>query len=337
MDEVRTESADTARISVVIPAYNATAYLPATLASVFNQSARPGEVIVVDDGSTDGTPALARSLGATVISLTNGGPSAARNAGTRAANGEYIAYLDADDVWLPEKLEVQFATLQSCGRPAFSFTDYRLLDERGVHRCKSELRRHWAFRKIAGNTSGRAEILIEAREKGPVLYDSYILPSSVLVRRTDALAVGGFDETLRMTEDYEFFLRLLRIVPAVAILQPLLLYRRHVGQATAKGTLAQSGFFAVAQRVAAAPGRYPPGDVRYIASREYLREYQMGMRQSRVGQFDEAVASFERSLAARTTARARLALAGSHACRSAAGRRTFQMAQWLWHRRPGKR
>jgi hypothetical protein len=320
---------------VVIPAYNSIDYLPSALRSVFNQSIKPIEVIVVDDGSTDGTDYLAQSFGVTVISLANGGPSAARNVGTRAASGEYVAYLDADDVWLPQKLAVQITSLESYGRPAFSFTDYRLFDEHGLHGRASELRNQWAFRKIAG-VRDDANVLIEAGTR-PVLFDSYILPSATLVRRADALAIGGFDETLRMAEDYEFFLRLFRIVPAVAVMKPLLLYRRHLGQATSQAASTKSGYFDVAARVAAAPNRYPPGDANHIANTQHLREYQLGIAQSRVGRFNDAIQTLERSLAARPTFRARLALGGSRVCRSNAGRVAFGLARDIWKRRPGKR
>jgi glycosyltransferase involved in cell wall biosynthesis len=334
--QMRTNTVDAGQVSVVIPAYNAAQYLAATLQSVSDQSSPPGEVIVVDDGSTDATAEIANSFGARVLSLTNAGPSAARNAGTQAASGEFIAFLDADDVWLPDKLAVQLEALRSHRGPAFSFTDYRMFDEQGLRRRKSELRGTPAFRRIAGNMR-RARIVLTARGRRPILYDSYIPPSSVLVRKVDVLAAGGFDETLRTTEDYEFFLRLFRIVPAVAVMKPLLLYRQHAGQATAKATVMKVGFFEVAKRVAAAPDRYPSGDARYIARTEYLRHYRVGMQQSRLGDFDDAVESLRRSLAARPTPGAALALAGAQVCRSDAGRGAFALLRILWKRRPGRR
>lgn len=334
---MRTEISANPRISVVIPAYNSAAHLPATLQSVFAQSTPPAEVIVVDDGSTDDTAAIARSFGAAVLSLANGGPSAARNAGTKAASGEYIAYLDADDIWVPEKLAVQYAALESYGLPAFSFTDFRQFDDRGVYNAKSELRRRSGFRKTAGRTRGQADILITAHGDRPVLYESYILPSTALVRRSEVLAVGGFDETLRAAEDYEFFLRLYNLVPAVVVMKPLLLYRQHAAQATSNAMSMKSGLFDVATRVAASPQRYPAADVKYIAATDYLRQYALGLKQARLGHFDAAVLSFERSCAARLTARASFALLGAQICRSAGGRFVFTTLRSLWKRRPARR
>ena len=99
----------TPRISVVIPAFNAAECIARTLDSVFSQTVAPLEVIVVDDGSTDSTCDVLGSFGEQirVIQRENGGPGAARNTGARAAAGDWIALIDADDSWLPEKLERQ--------------------------------------------------------------------------------------------------------------------------------------------------------------------------------------------------------------------------------------
>ncbi len=332
-----TEPVSARGVSVVIPAYNAASHLAEALQSVSAQSAPPGEVIVVDDGSTDATADIARSFGARVITLANKGPSAARNAGVQEAGGDFVAYLDADDVWAPDKLAVQLRALAAHTGPAFSFTDFRVIDDGGVHRWKSELRRRPAFLRSAGFAIGRKEIVFASASHRPVLYGSYILPSSLLVRRADALAVGGFDESLRVTEDYEFCLRLFAIVPAVVILRPLLLYRQHPAQATSNATRMMAGFFEVAKRVAEAPQRYPQADARYIAETEYLRFYQLGMKQARSGLFDDAEQNLAKSLAARPTLSTRVALAGARACRSGAGRRSFDLVRTLWKRRPGKR
>lgn len=331
------ELVDATQVSVVIPAFNAALHLAETLRSVLAQSSPPGEVIVVDDGSTDATTEIAHSFGARVLSVANAGPSAARNAGTKAATGEYIAFLDADDVWVPEKLATQFGALRAFRRPAFSFTDFRMFDDAGLRRCRSELTRRSAFRKSAGKIRGRSQIVMAANEKIPVLYDSYIMPSSVLVRRADALAVGGFDESLRVAEDFEFCLRLYKILPAIVIMKPLLLYRQHAAQVTTNEARMKSSLFDVAEKVAAAPDRYPPADARYLGETNYLRHLWVGMAQSRRGFFDEAVVSFKQSLAARSTAGAALALFAARACRSSAGRRTFDLVREAWKRRPGRR
>ena len=101
------------RVTVVIPCFNAARFLRETLESALNQSHAPIEVLVIDDGSTDQSAAIAASYGppVRVISQTNQGESVARNRGIEEARGSWIAFLDADDIWLPEKLE-----RQTCGR-----------------------------------------------------------------------------------------------------------------------------------------------------------------------------------------------------------------------------
>lgn len=100
-------------ISVIIPAYNAAKYLPAALKSVIQQTLPPHEIIIVDDGSTDTTPAIAESAGSRVLYFRqlNQGAGPARNAGVQLANGSLIAFLDADDLWEPDKLAKQFLVL----------------------------------------------------------------------------------------------------------------------------------------------------------------------------------------------------------------------------------
>src|ERR1035438_4421395 len=100
------------KISVVIPAYNAASFLPRCLKSVFAQTLKPEEVIVVDDGSSDNSAALAEELGAKVIRCQNGGPAAARNAGIHSTSSDWIAFLDADDMWAPKKLERQVVLIR---------------------------------------------------------------------------------------------------------------------------------------------------------------------------------------------------------------------------------
>lgn len=108
-------------ISVVIPAYNAAAFLRRAIDSVLAQSIAPRDVIVVDDGSTDDTASIAASCGVRVITQPNGGVAAARNTGVAAATGQQVAFLDSDDVWLPGKLEAQWQLLRSAPFPEIVF------------------------------------------------------------------------------------------------------------------------------------------------------------------------------------------------------------------------
>ena len=113
------------QISVIIAAYNAAETIAETLASIQIQTLAPLEILVVDDGSQDATARIARALGARVISQTNAGVSAARNRGLAEAKGDWIAFVDADDRWRPERLERQWAGLQYAPGAGFAFTDMR--------------------------------------------------------------------------------------------------------------------------------------------------------------------------------------------------------------------
>jgi glycosyltransferase involved in cell wall biosynthesis len=119
-------------ISVVIPAYNAERYLAQALESVVRQTHTEIEIVVVDDGSTDRSADVARSYPDSrvrVVEQPNGGPAAARNHGVRLARGELLAFLDADDLWEPRKLELQLEALQAHPAPAMAFGD--LIQVRG--------------------------------------------------------------------------------------------------------------------------------------------------------------------------------------------------------------
>jgi glycosyltransferase involved in cell wall biosynthesis len=177
------------RISVVIPAYNAARFLPRCLQSVFAQTLKPDEVIVVDDGSTDNTAAVAAELGARVISHKNSGVAATRNAGIRSASGEWIALLDADDMWAPEKLERQAASIQP--DTVLVYTGIRIFDDDGVR-------------------SGQPAIdPVSAR--GELRYRNPIANSSVLVRREAVMQSEGFRDGISGCEDWEMWFRLMRL------------------------------------------------------------------------------------------------------------------------------
>ncbi len=187
------------RISVVIPAYNAARFLPRCLESVFAQTLKPDEVIVVDDGSTDNTAALAAELGARVISRPNGGPSAAKNAGIQSASSEWIALLDADDLWAPTKLERQVACIQS--DTVLVYTGIRIFDDNGVR--------------------GESRGIDATLAKKMLRYCNPIPNSSVLVRQSAITQGGGFREDIRNGEDWEMWFRMQRLGDFEAVPDPL--------------------------------------------------------------------------------------------------------------------
>lgn len=186
-------------ISVIIPAYNAAHFLPRSLGSVFAQTLPPHEVIVVDDGSTDATAQIAEQLGAKVISRPNGGLAAARNTGIKAASGDWIALLDADDSWSPEKLELQAAAIQP--GTVLVYTGIRFFDDRGTRSIKPGMDPSVALKRL--------------RFQNPI-------PVTYLVRKDALLNGGGYREDVRACEDWEMLVRLSRLGAFRCIPEPLM-------------------------------------------------------------------------------------------------------------------
>jgi glycosyltransferase involved in cell wall biosynthesis len=203
-------------VSVIIPAYNAEKFLAASIRSVLAQTYRNFEIMVIDDGSTDTTAQVTRSFGDEVryIHKQNGGQASALNLGTRNARGEYVAFQDADDIWLPDKLERQCQHLDVNPQFGMVCTDLSEVDEelRVIQTSKCTEaglipKEGWMFDQ---------ELLI-----------GFIFPSAALIRRELLITLDGFDESLRYQADKEFFLRFLYRYQSGFINVPLVLRRRH--------------------------------------------------------------------------------------------------------------
>lgn len=176
--------------------------------SVLAQDAGDLEVIVVDDGSTDGTPeALARMPSVRYVVQERRGVAAARNAGVRRARGDWIAFLDSDDLWLPRKLTAQFALHQRCPEILVSQTE-EIWIRNGVR-----VNPRAYHRKPAG------DIFLPSLER------CLVSPSAVMLRRDLFESVGGFDERLMVCEDYDLWLRLACRVPFALLAEPLVIKR----------------------------------------------------------------------------------------------------------------
>ena len=164
----------TPRVSVVTPVWNAAATLAETVASVRAQSVEDWEMLLVDDGSADGSRALAEALAADEPRLRvmgwrdNRGPAAARNAGIRAARGRYIAFLDSDDRWRPEKLARQLAVMEDEGE-ALVFSSYQRIDEGGRPLGQVQARPRVRYREaLYGNPIGCLTAIYDAGRLGKV-------------------------------------------------------------------------------------------------------------------------------------------------------------------------
>jgi glycosyltransferase involved in cell wall biosynthesis len=204
-------------VSVIIPTYNRADTVAASVESALNQSYPDIEVIVVDDGSTDGTAeALAGHRGRiTVIHQENAGPSAARNRGAAAAKGEIIAFLDSDDHWLPEKIERQVDLMRRAGPDVCSCVcNAIVMGEGGI-----EVGRTFDF---AGLDFSFSEGVWTNPQS--VLSTRFLLFNQVVAIRREAFeTLGGFNPELRLLEDYELALRLSSFGAWAVIRDPLVI------------------------------------------------------------------------------------------------------------------
>lgn len=195
-------------VSVVIPAYNAAWCVRKAIASVLAQTFPDFELLVVDDGSTDDTFDVLASYGDAirVIRQYNGGLSNARNAGIRESRGEFVAFLDADDWWLPDKLVRQVTLLRAEPGIGFDSTAARVEDPDG------RLLNLWAC------TACTVPLLPRLFDANGDIAGS---GSAVMVRRRLFDSVGGFDESLRSLEDVDMWMRLAAVTDYACIDEPL--------------------------------------------------------------------------------------------------------------------
>lgn len=200
--------------TVIIPTYNRELYLRKTLDSVWEQTFKDFEVIIVDDGSTDGTKEYVSSLGekVTLIHQSNAGPGAARNRGAEAARGKYLAFLDSDDLWFPWTLETAASIIDTVGSP--SFISGKIV----------------VFTETATLKVAPAPVAYEA-------YPNYLLSSDALpfvgscamiLRRDTFISVGGFLQENINAEDHDISLRVSMSGEFVTIQAPVTVgYRAH--------------------------------------------------------------------------------------------------------------
>jgi glycosyltransferase involved in cell wall biosynthesis len=219
---MQTPSVSAPLVSVVIPAYNAEAFLGETLDSVLAQTYPNLEVIVVDDGSTDATPQLLEKYSdrIRVLRQANAGQAAARNYGAREAHGELLAFLDSDDLWDPDKIARQVALLARFPTALAVYCDHRTIDARGQPIASNAAQ---GYPRPSGD-------ILRALLLGPCI----ITPGLVLLRRHAFDMTSGFDETplMRGHEDYALWLRLATQGSFVYSPDTLVSYRRHKQQAT---------------------------------------------------------------------------------------------------------
>ena len=237
------------RVSVIIPTYDRAETLPDAIDSALEQTVSDLEVVVVDDGSTDDTPSVLASVDdprvRPVVHATNRGANVARNTGIEHARGEYVAFLDSDDRWHPEKLERQLEALEERSAEwVGAYCDFEFELSGGGSWLRS------TAASALARTDETEDVVVEGGEElaGEILADN-VQPgagSTLLVRTAVAREVGGFDVTLERFQDPEFCLRVLSVGKLAYVDDPLVV-REETG--------------------------HPPADVVRRADEQYLSAY----------------------------------------------------------------
>ncbi len=195
-----------AKVSVIIPTYNRTQFILIAIKSVLKQTFKDFELIIVDDGSTDNTNEMISGISDKRIQYYyqfNRGPGSARNTGIKKSSGDFISFLDSDDEWMPEKLEIQLSEMEKKKNYYLSHTEEiwykgkRLIKPKKIHK------------KRENNIFNQSLQLCS------------ISMSTVMIRRDLINIVGLFDEKLEVCEDYDYWLRVTAKFPVLLINKPL--------------------------------------------------------------------------------------------------------------------
>ena len=241
------------KVSVIIPAYNAMTYLPETMESVLKQTFTDFEVLLIDDGSSDGIISWAAQIidpRVKLISQKNQGVSEARNTGIAHAQGEYIAFLDADDLWEPTKLEKQVQYLED--NPALGL----------VHT--------WVV--LASEQGKATDKVCISNAEGDVwkqIAEQCLLTcgSTPMIRSCCFETVGVFDRKLRSGEDWDMWIRIASRYPFAVVKEPLVRYRQHSNNASSNCQAILSDFRIVIEKTF----QSVPANLLFLKKRAYGR------------------------------------------------------------------
>jgi glycosyltransferase involved in cell wall biosynthesis len=280
MDDLRASQpgGDLTLVSVVIACYNGQSYVQAAVGSVLAQTYRDLELIVVDDGSTDDSVSLVAAVSdarVSVVAQVNSGVAAARNRGAAAARGEYLAFLDQDDLWLPDKLRLQLERFRTCPEAGLVYSDCLLIAEDGTG---------------IGRWSQRYRLLRGRIFEG-LIVESVVPISTIMLRRALFEQVGGF-RSYRYVEDLDLILRVAEHHAIEVVDVPMAKYRLHAEStsrrlglevavqemvAVCDGWIAQSPSRAAAVNAALARYLYTAGKTAFYQGRQdlavaYLKE-----------------------------------------------------------------
>ncbi|NET06155.1 MAG: glycosyltransferase [Merismopedia sp. SIO2A8] len=242
-------------ISVIIPAYNASKTILETIQSIQAQTFSDFELIVINDGSTDGTLDLLSQITdprLKVFSYDNGGLPVARNRGIIQSSGEFISFIDADDLWKPDKLELQLEALKQHPEAGVAYSWTAFINE------KSEFLYAWEPLFFDGDVYSQ------------LLVRNFISSgSNILVRRELIESVGEFDPSLKSVEDWDYYLRLAARCPFVLVPKYQILYRRSSQSMTSKVEVMEKANLIVIERAF----QMAPAELQFLKKRSLANAY----------------------------------------------------------------
>jgi glycosyltransferase involved in cell wall biosynthesis len=243
-------------ISVIVPAYNAERTVLHTIASIQQQTFYDFELIVINDGSTDRTLELLGTVKdprLKVFSYKNGGLPVARNRGISHASGEFLAFLDADDLWTADKLELQLTALQQHPEAGVAYSWTRYMDEQGESFYPDR------------------PVLFEGNVYAELLVNNFLSSgSNPLIRRQAIESIGEFDPAIPPCADWDFYLRLAARWSFVVVPKPQILYRQSSSSMSAKVEVMEKSLLILIEKIF----RSAPLELQYLKNKSLCRVYQ---------------------------------------------------------------
>ena len=281
------------RFSVIIPAFNAATTLTRAIDSVRAQSWPVHEIIVVDDGSTDDTANVARRFGDAVrlIRQRNSGVSVARNAGAAAATGDWLAFLDADDWYAPDRIKLHAAWIEEDATLDCLTGDYEYRDGDGTL-LGTSMAQHESGRMMQAKAAGAARVVMETpAEMTAFVADHFGDTHTLSVPRARFIELGGYPTGFKVCEDVHFLTRLVARSRRIGVIcQSLGVYVIHGGSATRSNPVAaQRENVRTLSDLVRLAGNFPGPVRRGVAARMHSARYNLGCALSKSGQRVAAV------------------------------------------------
>lgn len=249
-----------APVSAVIPAHNHEAFIGETIESILAQTVPVAEILLIDDGSTDRTAEIAERMGVRVIRQTNVGLAANRNRCVRESTQPWIAFIDSDDIWEPNKIETQMRIAECDPEIALVTCDYSTFDGDEIF-STSVLASYADGYRAQSKAEREGGAIIEKLDESFTGIAYFLVPSLVMVRREVLEQTGLFDESLCNAEDFDCFLRVWAKSKLGFAEQVLVKRREHAHNQSRLYTLATTSALAATHKVLDHPELYPPAIV----------------------------------------------------------------------------